>query len=485
MTRINTNIPSLMGAMYLSRNMEALNLALNRMATGTRINSAKDDPQGIITCDVLRGELTGIESAVSNAERANNLLATAEGSMASINDMLLQVEAIIYEVASEGSMTSEELDARQTQIDNLVLAIDQVAGSATFAGQKLLDGTLSYRTQNVDPSIITDVAIHKAPVGTTSGAITLSIAQTAEAQRGELTFPNAATTGPVTVRFSGPEGTAVLSVPSGATSSQIVALFQGISEETGLTAELVDEMDPSQGVVFRTIDYGSASTIHTEIVSGAAADFALENAGGIVTAVDSGADIELTINGSHVVGQGLTAHYSSASIDMELHFDETWNAAGPPQNTSFKITSGGALFQLGPQIGADQQDSIGIRSMYSSSLGLSSLGYLSDLRTGGTCSLRNGTPQEMLAIMREAADQVTAERARIGSFQNNTLSVAINSLKQSQENISSARSSIMDANYAEETARVTRQQILLEATRSAMALAQSVPQKVLSLLMEA
>ena len=195
--------------------------------------------------------------------------------------------------------------------------------------------------------------------------------------------------------------------------------------------------------------------------------------------------IELTINGSHVVGQGLVAHYSSASMDMELYFDETWNAAGPPQNTSFKITSGGALFQLGPKIGADQQDSIGIRSMYSSSLGLSTIGYLSDLRSGGAYSLRNGNPEDMLAIMREAANQVTAERARIGSFQNNTLSVAIDSLKQSKENISSARSSIMDADYAEETARVTRQQILLEATRSAMALAQSVPQKVLSLLMDA
>jgi len=485
MTRINTNIPSLMGAMYLSRNMDALNLALNRMATGTRINSAKDDPQGIITCDVLRGELTGIQSAVTNAERANNLLATAEGSMASINDMLLQIESIIYEVANEGSMTPEELDARQTQIDNLVLAIDQVAGSATFAGQKLLDGSLSYRTQNVNPSVITDVAIHKAPVGTTSGAITLSIAQTAKAQQGELIFGQLQTGGAVTLRLTGPKGSALLELAAGATSKDVMVAVQGLADETGLTAAMVDPTDPTQGVRLLTEDYGSAASITVDFISGTVADLPLQNAAGAAATSDSGADIELTINGSHVVGQGLVAHYSSASMDMELYFDETWNAAGPPQNTSFKITSGGALFQLGPKIGADQQDSIGIRSMYSSSLGLSTIGYLSDLRSGGAYSLRNGNPEDMLAIVREAASQVTAERARIGSFQNNTLSVAIDSLKQSKENISSARSSIMDADYAEETARVTRQQILLEATRSAMALAQSVPQKVLSLLMDA
>lgn len=483
MTRINTNIPSMMGALYLSRNMEALNVALNRMATGIRINSAKDDPQGVITSDVLRGELTGIKSAITNAERANNLMATAEGSMASINDMLLEIQSIIYEVANEGALTRDEIEARQLQVDNLVQAIDQVAGSATFAGQKLLDGSLSYQTQNVDPAVITDLAIHKAPVGAASGEVPLAITQTAEAERGTLIFGHSQMAGGVSVRLTGPEGVAVVELEEDMTSTEMVSAIQEVTEQTGLTAELVNG-DPLQGVRIMTVGYGSDVSVRAEITSGNPIFFVLENAAGDVTNTDAGLDIELSINGSHVVGQGLTAHYASASMDMELYFDEGWNNAGPPQSTSFEITSGGALFQLGPEIGAEQQDSIGLKAMGSSNLGLSSLGFLSDLASGGSCSLRTGRAAQMARIVEESSSQVTAVRARVGAFQNNTLTMAIDSLKQSQENISSARSSIVDADYAQETAVVTRQQILLEATRSAMAIAQSVPQQVLSLLLE-
>ena len=482
MTRINTNIPSMMGAMYLSRNMDALNVALNRMATGIRINSAKDDPQGVITSDVLRGELTGIKSAISNAERANNLMATAEGSMASINDMLLEIQSIVYEVANDGALTTEEISARQLQVDNLVQAIDQVAGSSSFAGQKLLDGSLAYQTQNVNPSVITDLAIYKAPSGASSGEVPLAITRTAKAEKGTLIFHDLQVADSVSVRLTGPKGSAVLSFAAGTTSTQIKAAVQGVSEQTGLTAELVNG-DPLQGVQIMTADYGSAIAVRAEVTAGDPDDFVLRNASGSITTVDAGADIELSINGSHVVGQGLTAHYASASMDMEIHFNEAWNTAAPPQSTSFEITSGGALFQLGPQIGAEQQDSIGIKAMSSSNLGLSSIGFLSDLVTGGSCCLKTGRTAQMSQIVKECSNQVTSMRARVGSFQNNTLTMSIDSLKQSQENISAARSSIMDTDYAEETAMVTRQEILLEATRSAMAMAHSVPQKVLSLLL--
>ena len=108
MSRIYTNLPSLLSALYMERNMQALNRSLERLATGIQINSARDDPGGIITTDALRGELTGIQSAITNAERANNLMATAEGSIEGISDLLLDIQATIFEVAGDGALTDEE-----------------------------------------------------------------------------------------------------------------------------------------------------------------------------------------------------------------------------------------------------------------------------------------------------------------------------------------------------------------------------------------
>jgi flagellin len=240
--------------------------------------------------------------------------------------------------------------------------------------------------------------------------------------------------------------------------------------------------DPLQGVEMKTEDYGSNATVRVEVVIGNPADFATENAIGNPAWVDDGLDIELNINGGHVVGQGLTAHFANASIDMDLVFAEAWNTAGPPANTTFEITSGGALFQLGPQISTDQQDSIGIMALDSTSLGQSGIGYLSQMRSGGSLSLISGDAAQMAAVVKFATNQVAAIRSRVGSFQNNTLSMAINSLKQAQENISGARSVIMDADYAQETAIVTRQEILVSATQSAMIMAHSVPRAILQLL---
>ena len=481
MTRINTNLPSIMGALYMNRNMRALNVALERMATGLRINSAKDDPDGIIVTDVLRGELTGIQSAINNAERANNLMATAEGAASGIAELLLDIKAVIYEAASQGDLTDAEIQAKQAQIDNNIQAINKIVASTTFAGQRLIDGSLGYQTTGVDGAVITDLAVNKAPVGAASGEVAVAASLLVQAERGSLIFPNAAIAGNVSVNVSGPEGSQRLDFNAGTSSTELVLAINSTTENTGLVAELVNG-DPLQGVRIMTADYGSAATVRADVMAGNPADFALQDELGAPAEADSGVDIELSVNGSQVVGRGLVCHYASASLDMEMYIDEAWNAAGPPASTNFEITSGGALFQLGPQIGAEQQDSIGIRSLDSTHLGRSAIGYLGDLASGATLSLRSGEITAMIAVVEEAIQQVSDTRARIGSFQNNTLGMTVSSLKQAYENIAGARSSLLDADYAQETAAMVRQQILAEATQAAMTMAHQVPQRVLGLL---
>jgi flagellin len=484
MTRINTNLPALVSAMYLNRNMKALNVALERLATGYRINTARDDPDGIIVTDVLRGELSGIQSAITNAERASNLMATAEGSVAGISDLLLQIKQTIYEVSNSADLTEAEIAAKQQQLDNLIEAINSSVRSASFGGQKLLDGSLAYTTDGVDSDAVTDLMIRKAPVGTASGGVPVQMDLTASAARGVLVFPAAAIAGDVSVRFTGPAGRAVLDFKGGTSAADIVTAITSSSDQTGLTAELVDPGDPNLGVRIMTQDYGSRASVKLEFVSGNPADFATQDEAGNPATTDNGLDIEGNINGAHVVGDGLKLHYASATMDLEACATEAWNATGPGASTTFEITSGGALFQIGAQIGAGQQESIGLPALDSSNLGLSAYGFLSNIASGGTKSFRSGLLGDMARIVDAAIQQVGSLRARIGSFQNNTLNMAINNLKQSQENISQARSQLLDADYAEETAAMTRQQILIEASRAAMVLANQVPQDVLRLLLE-
>ncbi len=483
MTRINTNIPSLLGAIYLNRNMSGLNTALERMASGLRLNSAKDDPAGVIVSDVLRGEITGLNDASRNVERANNIMATAEGATSGISDLLLQLKERVHAVANRADITSEEIDAAQLEIDNTIAAINQIVRSASFGGLKLLDGSLGYQTAGLSAAAISDLTVHSAPLGAAGGEVLVKVDLVTPAEKAELFFPHAATAGDVSVSFRGVDGVETLRFVAGTSSSEIVTAINSIAGTTGLTAELING-DPAQGVVIRSAGYGAKSTIAAQITSGNPADFVLEDDSGNPASSAAGVDARVSVNNSTISGDGLKVRYSNASLGFDIQLNEAWNTAGAPATTTFQITSGGALFQIGPSMGSAQQVSFGIQAVDSTHLGASSTGYLNDIISGGTCSLKSGSdPKALEAIIDAASSQITALRARIGSFQTNTLSMISDSLKQSIENVSAARSSIRDADYAVEAANATRQQILVEATRSVMALAQQVPQSVLSLLM--
>ncbi|MBN2582943.1 MAG: flagellin, partial [Planctomycetes bacterium] len=383
MTRINTNLPSMVAAMYMNRNMAALNTALERMASGLRINSAKDDPAGIITTDVLRGELTGIQDAITNTERADNLMATAEGAIANISDLLLELQQIVYEAANAGTLTQDEVDAKQLQVDNLVASINQIVRSTSFCGQNLIDGSLGYVTQDVDPADVLGLTIYSAPVGATSGELVVNVALQRAAEQAEIYMPDYLVAGDVTVTLTGPEGPGVFQFTSGMTAPEVALEINKTSQETGLRAELADPADPTQGIRITTLNYGSDATISVSVTSGDPDDIPFEDVYGNRAIAAEGVDAEADVNGHRIVGRGKMLHYATASMDFELEITDAFNTSALPAQTDFVIASGGAMFQIGPQIGADQQVSFGIVNMDSSNLGWSSVGFLSDVVSGG------------------------------------------------------------------------------------------------------
>jgi flagellin len=213
-------------------------------------------------------------------------------------------------------------------------------------------------------------------------------------------------------------------------------------------------------------------------VTAQSGNFATTDTTGAAKSRASGVDAVATVNGALTVGDGLNLKVNTSALDVDLTLGKDFGAG----NTSFAITGGGALFQLGAQVTSNQQVNIGIESVAASKLGDSDVGFLNDIVTGGNSTLVGGNAAAASKIIERAIRQVAVLRGRLGAFEKNTIDTNMNSLSVALENVTSSESTIRDADFAKETAELTRAQILTQAGTSVLATANSTPQSVLSLL---
>src|SRR5919112_4883034 len=162
MSRINTNVSSLIGQRVLRRNTDAVNTSLQRLSTGLKINSGADNPAGLIASENLRAEKAGILQAIDNAERASNIIGTAEGGLTEVSSLLTELQALVSQSANTGGLSQEEKAANQLQVDSILGTINRIAGSTAFQGAKLLNGNYAYATSGVVASAFTTMQINAA-----------------------------------------------------------------------------------------------------------------------------------------------------------------------------------------------------------------------------------------------------------------------------------------------------------------------------------
>ena len=167
---------------------------------------------------------------------------------------------------------------------------------------------------------------------------------------------------------------------------------------------------------------------------------------------------------------------------MEAELTESMATA--TGTTTFEITGGGALFQIGPDVTANGQISVGLPSMSTSNLGDNVVGLLSTIAQGGVADLLGAdeTGEAAEKIINKAINQVAIIRGRLGGLQKNQIETNINSQQIALENVKAAESIIRDADMAVEISALTRAQILVQTGLSTLALANQIPQSVLSLL---
>jgi flagellin len=482
MSRINTNVSSLISARILNTNTDALNTSLERLSTGLRINRGADDPAGLIASENLRKQIKGTESAIKNGERAINIVGTAEGSLQEINSMLLDMQGLLSEAANTGGMSAEEIDANQLQVDSILNSVNRIANTTEFEGIKLLNGGLAYTTNGVGTSQIAELNINAAKL-IDGATMTVAITQTASAQTGLMRLSSTGTklSADLTIQIGTGRGTTELTFAQSTTLTKVMSGINAVKEITGISAAL----SANGSVKMMSVDFGSDAYVSVKILNfGAAVGTKLYTGTGVTATTDSrdaGQDVAATVNGTAATGSGKKLTIRTAMLDAEIDLTAK-QAKNKTSSFSFTITGGGADFALGPVVDANGLESIGIQNISTASLGNSTDGYLSTLKSGGTNALSGDNLYTAQRIVSAAIKDVSTLRGRLGAFQKNTLETTINSLNVTNENLTAAESAIRDTDFATETSKLTRAQILVQASTSVLSQANYAPQSVLSLL---
>ncbi|GAB5515525.1 flagellin N-terminal helical domain-containing protein [Rhodopirellula baltica] len=267
-------------------------------------------------------------------------------------------------------------------------------------------------------------------------------------------------------QLSGSGGAETFNFGAGTSKDQIAAAVNLVSDSTGVTA------DATAALAFSSSDYGSAALVDIDVISeGAGGTFK----GSLDNTRATGADIVATVNGVEANGSGNGLSINTSSLDLNLTVDD-----GSSTNFSFSITGGGATFQLGPDVTSTQQASLGIGSVSTGQLGGAS-GRLYELGSGQAKSLTNDV-EGAAKVIDEVIGKVVGLRGRLGSFQSTTLESNLVSLNETKANLQEAESSIRDADFAQESANLTRAQILVQSGTNVLSLANQNPRNVLSLL---
>jgi len=472
MTRINTNVQNLVARRTLDRNNFSLTTALDRLSTGLRINSGKDDPAGLIASEGLRVSKVAITAALHNADRANNVVGIAEAALAEINSLLLELEDLIDRSGNEAGISQSERDANQLQIDAILSSINRISGTTAFNGEKLLNGDLDFTTSSVNTAEIAALQINGAKIPDGASRM-VTVRVLASAQTGQITGAGTGAGGALqsatTIEIRGQYGTEFLSFASGTSLTEMATAIDSSEELTGVTASA------SGGVLYlNSTEYGSDGLVNIQVLNG---DFT--PAGGVTSG--TGVDPVVTIDGANATTKGLDASVMSGSLSLELSLSAAFS-----QNTgtasTFAVTGGGAKFAISPEVGLIGRETIGLGSVTTASLGDSVIGRLSTLGRGQGNDIDSRNFHNAQRIVRKTQDQISSLRGRIGAFQKDTLQTTINSLQVAFENTAAAESAIRDTDFAAETSALSRAQILVQSNVFTLQLANQLPQNALQLL---
>ena len=482
---INTNIMSLNSQRNLNASQEALQTSLQRLSSGLRINSAKDDAAGLAISERFTSQIRGLNQAVRNANDGISLSQTAEGALAEAGNILQRIRELSVQSANATNSASDR-QALQSEVGQLVSELDRIATNTEFNGQKILDGTFgtaifqvgananqtiqattnNFRTNQYGNYRVTGQATSAGPqarnaqgdnliINGSLGSITLDIGAGDSAKAtAELVTSKSNVTGvkafartEVNISFDA-AGSYTLNVASDNEDLQAISFsLQGTEGNDGLSGAVTafNDLSHKTGVTARISDDGQSVVLLNATGNNInLSDTTNANAGNVMVGGKTGAD------GTQVGGTVIAANQAVdvAVVTGQVVFDS---------DKSFGIigTAGATITNA-----QEASDLMGVSQLDVSQV---------------------ASANEALAIVDAALSTVNGQRAKFGAIQSRFGST-ISNLQTNSENLSAARSRVRDADFAMETAELTRAQILQQAGTAMLAQANVAPQNVLTLL---
>jgi flagellin len=482
---INTNVASLNSQRNLSASQSSLNTSIQRLSSGLRINSAKDDAAGLAISDRMQSQIKGMNQATRNANDGVSMAQTAEGALSSSGDILQRVRELAVQ-SSNSSNSASDRKALQTEVTQLTSELNRIANTTEFNGQKLMDGSMG--TANFQVGANAGQLISMTGSNFTTSTYGNNRLDTSSVQAGTAAT-NGVTTGKMTI--NGSLGSKDVTVAAGASAKEAAAQINKLSGDTGVTAtaksEALVKATADKSYTFELTSNNSEAvkvsfSVSEDSANGYAAAVSAFNAQssktGVTASYDAtGGGLKLT----NADGEDIKLANVSTD-DTALATLGTYDADGAALADPVETEGANGATAVGRLVlDSEQSFSVEDASGFNLAGDDGTLGS-SDLKSVANLDVSSFEGAQLAIKIADAAlGQVNSQRAQYGALQSRFES-AISNLSSSTENLSASRSRIVDTDFASETANMTRGQILQQAGTSMLAQANSLPNGVLSLL---
>jgi flagellin len=502
---INTNINSLTAQRNLGMSQASLTTSMQRLSSGLRINSAKDDSAGLAISERMTSQIRGLNQAARNSNDAISLTQTAEGALGAISTNLQRIRELAVQAAN-GTNSASDRTAIQAEVSQLQAEIGRVASTTQFNGTNLLDGTLSNTAFQVgaNASQTINLSVGSAKTGdlgnnkvtSKEGVASISEAKVMSAAVGAAAG-NANNVGAnLTVTLSG-NGNASSNIAIAAANSAktIAAAITTAAGTTGVTASAVTLAKVS-GVTAGTVSFtiaGNAPGTGSNVLAlsasvGSTTDLSamakVINANSQTTGITATSDLSGNLFLTSATGDDIQiATADGAGLGMNTASLTGLKADGTTAAGAAAVLSGGiaAGAVVGGHVTLNSASSFTVVGASDATVFTATTeGSTLDTVAAIDVSTVIGATKAINTVD-SALGAVSDQRAKLGAVQNRFESTVSN-LQTSSENLSASRSRIQDADFAQETANLSRSQILQQAGTAMVAQANQLPQGVLALL---
>ena len=476
---VNTNISSLNAQRNLNSSTRALGQSFQRLSSGLRINSAKDDAAGLAIAERFTTQIRGLNQAVRNTNDGVSLAQTAEGGLAESTSILQRMRELSVQAANDTN-TEADRASLQDEVDALVDELDRIATKTTFNNQTILDGTFVGAKFHIGANFRENLTVTISDARASSLGRQARYESSADIQvegGNQALLEDDVVVNGVTIRSTVAADDSLSTTLASASAISKAAAINDSTDFTGVraiveatvviaTADIsAVTFDSTNNIAingevitgFRVQDNDADDTLVNQInavseETGVIASLDLDNR--LILSADDGRNIEVTVSGNGTrsglaAAAGTSVTGGRITLQSDLQF----------------VLEGNAFDKLG-DVGGAGASLFGVNSQFA----VANVDVTS--REGANIAID---------IMDVAISQVSGIRSQRGALQNR-LGSTIRNLEVSSENLSASRSRIRDADFASETAKFSRNKIVQQAGISVLAQANQQPNVALSLL---